>query len=157
MKETAIEKIRTLFPDIPCTEVLDAVVMEVEPDKLESTLTRLKTYPDLDFGLLTDITAVDYLTYPNAPKERFAVVYTLRNWERNWLVQVHTPVADPDEGIPTCTGLWGSANWAEREVYDQYGIRFTAHPDLRRILNHLAISGTSASKGLRYFPGTDLP
>ncbi len=141
MKETAIEKIRALFPDIECRMVLDTVVMDVDTEELESTMTRLKTYPDLDFGLLADVTAIDYLTYPNPPQARFAVVYTLRNWERNWLVQVRTPVADPEKGVPTCSGLWGSANWGEREVYDQYGINFTGHPDLRRILNHWQFQG----------------
>ena len=141
MKETAIDKIRALFPDIECRMVLDTVVMDVDSEKLESTMTRLKTYPDLDFGLLVDVTAIDYLTYPDPPQERFTVVYTLRNWERNWLVQVRIPVADPEKGVPTCSGLWGSANWGEREVYDQYGINFTGHPDLRRILNHWQFQG----------------
>ena len=141
MKETAIEKIRTLFPDIACRTVLDSVVMDVDPEKLESTMTRLRTYPDLDFGLLLDVTAIDYLTYPDPPQERFSVVYTLRNWEKNWLVQVRVPVADPEKGVPTCSGIWGAANWGEREVYDQYGINFAGHPDLRRILNHWQFQG----------------
>ena len=141
MKETAIEKIRTLFPDIACRTVLDSVVMDVDPEKLESTMTRLRTYPDLDFGLLLDVTAIDYLTYPDPPQERFSVVYTLRNWEKNWLVQVRVPVADPEKGVPTCSAIWGAANWGEREVYDQYGINFAGHPDLRRILNHWQFQG----------------
>jgi len=141
MKETAIEKIRALFPDIECRTVLDTIVMDVDAEKLESTMTRLKTYPDLDFGLLVDVTAIDYLTFPDPPEERFAVVYTLRNWEHNWLLQVRTPIADPEVGVPTCCGLWGAANWGEREVYDQYGINFIGHPDLRRILNHWQFQG----------------
>ena len=141
MNETAIEKIRTLFPDIAYRHVLDSIVMDVPPDRLQKTLTRLKTYPDLGFDLLLDITAVDYLSYPEKKDTRFGLVYTLRNWKRNWLLQVCTPVADPDEGVWSCTDLWGSANWAEREVYDQYGIHFNGHPDLRRILNHWQFVG----------------
>ena len=141
MNETAIEKIRTLFPDIAYRNVLDSIVMDVPPDRLEKTLTRLKTYPDLGFDLLIDITAVDYLNYPEKKPARFGLVYTLRNWQRNWLLHVCTPVGDPDVGVWSCTGLWGSADWAEREVYDQYGIRFIGHPDLRRILNHWQFEG----------------
>ncbi len=141
MNETAIEKIRALFPDIDCKDVKGCIVMEVAPALLERTMQRLKTYPDLDFGLLLDITAIDYLTYPQPQDARFYVVYTLRNWQKNWLLQVRTPVADPEIGPPTVSGLWGAADWAEREVYDQYGIRFTGHPDLRRILNHWQFVG----------------
>jgi NADH-quinone oxidoreductase subunit C/D len=87
------------------------------------------------------VTAVDYLDYPVQQATRFSVVYILRNWEKNMVVQVKTPVADPDAGIPTATHLWNSANWGEREAFDQYGIRFLGHPDLRRILNHWQFQG----------------
>ena len=57
------------------------------------------------------------------------------------LIQVRTFVADPEVGVQTATGLWDSANWGEREAYDQYGIVFQGHPDLRRILNHWQFQG----------------
>ena len=141
MNAKAMETIRTAFPDLGCRQVLDCVEMTVPPEKLEETLSRLKLYPELDFGLLVDITAVDYLTYPKPQATRFAVVYLLRNWKKNMLVAVRTPVEDPEKGLPTCTHLWDSANWAEREVWDQYGINFIGHPDLRRILNHWQFQG----------------
>ena len=153
MNETAIEKIRALFPDIECTEVKGCIVMDVASDVLVQTLERLKTYPDLDFGLLLDITAIDYLTYPEPQDARFCVVYTLRNWQKNWLVQVRTPVADPDSGLPSVSRLWGSADWAEREVYDQYGITFVGHPDLRRILNHWQFKGHPLRKDYDIYQG----
>ncbi|WP_163338092.1 NADH-quinone oxidoreductase subunit D [Desulfopila sp. IMCC35008] len=141
MNATATEKIRSAFPDLECRTVLDCVEVTVPPEKLEETLSRLKLYPELDFGLLVDMTAIDYLHYPEKSDYRFYVVYILRNWEENMLVTVRTPVEDPDKGIPTCTHLWDSANWGEREVYDQYGINFIGHPDLRRILNHWQFEG----------------
>jgi len=153
MNETAIEKIRAMFPEITSSEVLDYVVMDVEPGMLEQTLTRLKTYPDLDFSLLLDITAIDYLSYPQPRETRFSVVYTLRNWEKNWLLQIRVPVLDPAIGLPTATGLWGSADWAEREVYDQYGIHFINHPDLRRILNHWQFHGHPLRKDYDIYQG----
>ncbi|WP_407642596.1 NADH-quinone oxidoreductase subunit D [Desulfopila aestuarii] len=127
--------------------------MTVQPEQLEETLSRLKLYPELNFGLLLDITGIDYLEYPVAQDCRFAVVYTIRNWRDNMLVQVKVPVPDPDKGVPTCTHLWSSANWAEREVYDQYGINFIGHPDLRRILNHWQFKGHPLRKDYDIFKG----
>ena len=141
MNTTALEFIQAAFPDVPCTANLDAVVLTVQPEQLETTLSRLKNDPELQYGLLLDVTAVDYLEYPVEQATRFAVVHTLRNWEKNQLVQVRTPVADPETGVPTATHLWDSANWGERETFDQYGITFQGHPDLRRILNHWQFEG----------------
>lgn len=141
MNTTALELIQAAFPDVVCTANLDAVALTVQPEQLETTLSRLKNDPELDFGLLLDVTAVDYLTYPERQDARFAVVHVLRNWEKNQLVQVRTLVDDPETGVPTATHLWDSANWAERETFDQYGINFQGHPDLRRILNHWQFKG----------------
>ncbi|ADW18208.1 NADH dehydrogenase subunit D; NADH dehydrogenase subunit C [Desulfobulbus propionicus DSM 2032] len=141
MNTTALELIQAAFPEAPCTATIDSVVLTVQPEYLEKTLSRLKNDPTLNFSLLLDVTAVDYLNYPEWHEARFFVVYTLRNWEQNRLVQVRVPVADPEVGIPTATGLWDSANWGERETYDQYGIVFQGHPDLRRILNHWQFQG----------------
>ena len=141
MNTTALELLQAAFPDIPCTTSVDAVVLTVQPAQLETTLARLKNDPTLNFGLLLDVTAIDYLDYPVQQEARFFVVYTIRNWEKNMLVQVRTPVTDPGSGIPSATALWDSANWGEREVFDQYGIHFQGHPDLRRILNHWQFQG----------------
>ncbi len=141
MNTTALELIQAAFPGEPCVATLDSVVITVEPEQLETTLSRLKNDPSLNFGLLLDVTAVDYLSYPLQQPARFFVVYTIRNWERNMVVQVRTPVANPEIGIPTATHLWDSANWGERETYDQYGIVFQGHPDLRRVLNHWQFQG----------------
>ncbi len=141
MNATVLEKLQTAFPDASVAAVLDSAVITVSTEKLIDTLSRLKNDRDLRFSLLLDVTAIDYLDYPVAQEARFAVVYTLRNWHQNLLVQVRTPVKDPDIGVPTATGLWDSANWGERETWDQYGINFIGHPDLRRILNHWQFKG----------------
>ncbi len=149
MNATAIELLCAAFPYAACSEVMDTLNITVPTDKIEETLTRLKNDPEFDFGLLLDVTGVDYLDYPVEQDARFYVVYTLRNWEKDLLVQVRTPVKDPDVGIPTATGLWESANWGEREAYDQYGIKFNGHPDLRRILNHWQFQGHPLRKDYR--------
>jgi len=141
MNTTALEKVQAAFPEARCEAVLDYVVVDVPPEKLEPTLSKLRNDASFNCDLLVDVTAIDYLDHPKAPKDRFAVVYTIRNWRDNLLVQVRTPVSDPETGVPSACHLWGSANWGEREAYDQYGIKFQGHPDLRRILNHWQFEG----------------
>lgn len=140
MNETAFTTLQEAFPQAQCSRVLDSAVLDVTADDLSATLKRLKE--EFDYSLLLDVTGIDYLTYPNPPqKERFRVVYTIRNWQKNLLVQVRTPVANPQTGLPTAAGIWEAANWGERECWDQYGINFQGHPDLRRILNHVQFEG----------------
>jgi NADH-quinone oxidoreductase subunit C/D len=141
MNATTIDTLKAAFSYAGLTETLDNVIMTVPSERVEDTLDRLKNDPEWNFSLLLDVTGVDYLDYPEKQDTRFCVVYTLRNWEKDMVVQVRVPVIDPEVGIPTATGLWGSANWGEREVYDQYGINFIGHPDQRRILNHWQFEG----------------
>ncbi|MBM9614440.1 NADH-quinone oxidoreductase subunit D [Desulfobulbus rhabdoformis] len=141
MNTTALETIQAAFPGVPCDSTVESVVLTVQPDQLEQTLSKLKNDPALNYGLLLDVTVVDYLEYPDKQEARFAVVYVLRNWESNLLLHVRIPVADPEAGVPSASKFWGSAIWGEREAYDQYGIQFNGHPDLRRILNHWQFEG----------------
>ncbi len=89
----------------------------------------LKEDPSQDYALLEDITAVDY---PQNEK-RFELIYILFSLTRQDRLFLKLAVAD-GETAPSMTGLWESANWAEREIYDMFGIRFDEHPDLKRIL-----------------------
>jgi NADH-quinone oxidoreductase subunit C len=85
------------------------------------------------FDMLVDVTAVDYLEYPDAV-HRFGVIYPLLSTTANLRLIVKTHVDLPDPELPTATDLWRGADWMEREVYDMFGIVFRGHPDLRRIL-----------------------
>jgi len=85
------------------------------------------------FDMLAEITAADYLKYPGA-RDRFGVVYVLTNTTTGERLVVKTFVNDPEPTLPSVYGLWKSADWLEREVFDMYGIVFDGHPDLRRIL-----------------------
>jgi NADH-quinone oxidoreductase subunit C len=84
---------------------------------------------EFQFGMLADLTAVDYL----GQTPRFEVVYHLNSLERNVRLRVKLQVEEGEE-VDTMTVLWQIANWLEREVWDLFGIRFRNHPDLRRIL-----------------------
>lgn len=96
-------------------------------------------YQEKNFTYLLDITAVDYLKYPQKTKTRFAVIYILRSGD--FKTQITLKVHVNNLQIPSITHFYKSANWAEREVYDQYGITFTNHPNLKRILNHKEFIG----------------
>jgi NADH-quinone oxidoreductase subunit C len=88
---------------------------------------------DCGFDMLVDLTAVDYLRYPDA-RDRFGVVYILSNTNTGLRLVVKTHVNEPDPVLPSVYPLWKGADWMEREVFDMYGIVFDGHPDLRRIL-----------------------
>jgi len=113
--------------------------MMSEAIKIESALllsTLKKARDEEDYTLLLDITAIDNLHKSHPPMTRFELVYVLRhsNFKDTRIYKV--AVVDPEIGVETVSGLFSSADWAEREVYDQYGIHFQNHKMLKRILNH---------------------
>ena len=89
----------------------------------------------LDFDVLMDLTAVDYSKYPGREDgPRFDVVYHLYSVPHNHRLRVKVRVDEDEASVPTAVGLWPIANWFEREVWDMFGVRFSGHPDPRRIL-----------------------
>ena len=84
------------------------------------------------FEQLNDLAGVDYLNYPGAT-DRFAVVYSLLSLKHNHRLWLKVFVNDPNPEIPSVTSVWRGAEWPEREVFDLFGIKFTDHPDLRRM------------------------
>jgi NADH-quinone oxidoreductase subunit C len=85
------------------------------------------------FDMLVELSAADYLHYPDA-KDRYGVWYVLLNVTSGQRLIVKTFVNDPQPELPSVFSLWRGSDWMEREVYDMYGIVFDGHPDLRRIL-----------------------
>lgn len=88
--------------------------------------------PELRFQFLTDLTAVHY---PDKPGAELAVIYHLHNMRDKirLRMKVFTGIANPE--VYTASALFAAANWMERETYDFFGVQFTGHPDLKRILN----------------------
>jgi NADH-quinone oxidoreductase subunit C len=103
----------------------------VPAERVYAVLECLKQ--ECGFDLLVDVTAVDYLHYPDA-RDRFGVIYALLNTATSERVIVKTHLNEPELTLPSVYPLWKGADWMEREVYDMYGIVFDGHPDLRRIL-----------------------
>ena len=85
------------------------------------------------FDMLVDLTAIDYLYFPDAV-DRFGVVYALLNVTTGGRLYVKTMLNEPELELPSVFSLWKGADWMEREIFDMYGIRFEGHPNLRRIL-----------------------
>jgi NADH-quinone oxidoreductase subunit C len=106
-------------------------IVYVARDQAYQILAWLKTTPGQDFNYLTDITAVDYRD-PELPLE---VVYQLRSLERkvDLRLKIQLDKGQPLE-VDSVWGLWKGSDWLEREVFDMFGVTFTGHPDLRRIL-----------------------
>lgn len=101
----------------------------VQPGQVVDALTWLRDTQA--FEILPALTAVDYW-----PQEspRFHVIYQLNSLSKNLSIQVRVPVMASKPVVPTVSGIFASANWREREIWDMFGIRFDGHPDLRRIL-----------------------
>lgn len=114
----------------------NAFKIETTPQHILSVLKLLRDDADLQFRQLTDLTAVDY---PERPA-RFELVYILLSISENCRVRVCVPI-DEDAVAPSVTELFSSANWAEREVWDMFGIYFSGHPDLRRLLTDYGFEG----------------
>ena len=110
--------------------------IEVDIEKLYSTILYLKLNDKCRFKQLIDITAVDY---PEKEK-RFKLVYLLLSHENNLRILINIKI-DEKTSVPSITKIFPSANWMEREVFDMYGVSFKDHPDLRRILTDYGFKG----------------
>ena len=99
-------------------------------------LTKLRDDPNGQFEILLDICGVDYPARP----ERFDVVYHLLSPRKNQRIRVKL-ATDDKSAVPSVVEVFPAANWYEREAYDMYGILFSGHPDLRRILTDYGFEG----------------
>lgn len=108
---------------------LDQPTYTVSVDCLYDVMVELKDDPDSDFDYLVDLTALDYL----GDDKRFCLVYHLYSYKHAKLIRVRSRIGE-EEAAPSMTSLWKTAGWMEREVYDLFGIEFSGHDDLKRIL-----------------------
>ncbi|HKQ78923.1 MAG TPA: NADH-quinone oxidoreductase subunit C/D [Blastocatellia bacterium] len=106
-------------------------------DKARDMLRYLKTKTERPYRFLYDLTAIDERVRNNRndqPASDFTVVYHLLSFERNRDIRIKVALAGERPSLPTITDIWPAANWYEREVWDMFGVTFTGHPHLRRIL-----------------------
>ena len=114
----------------------DALTITLDAEYILSILKFLRDHSSCSFTQLIDICAVDY---PNRPL-RFDVVYHLLSMTQNQRVRVKIQASETTQ-IPSSTDLFHAANWYEREAFDLYGVLFSAHPDLRRLLTDYGFVG----------------
>ncbi len=114
----------------------DEVTLEVESQDVLRLLCALRDNGSCQFKQLVDVCGVDY----PAREKRFEVVYHLLSLKYNCRVRVKVALAEGEE-VPSAVDIFSNANWLEREVYDMYGVVFTDHPDLRRILTDYGFEG----------------
>ena len=112
------------------------IQINVNADDLISTLQFLKDNDSCQFRQLTDIAGVDFPEREN----RFDVIYHFLSFKHNVRIRVKTQINE-NKAIQSITQLFPAANWFEREAFDMYGIQFTNHPDLRRILTDYGFEG----------------
>jgi len=148
---------------VSLTNRLNELTLVIHASDLIGVMTRLRDDADLSFEQLIDLCGMDYSTYgsdvceggaylksdfvADAYPSRFAVVYHLLSVKRNMRLRVR--VFAEDDGLPvvdSVADIWSSANWYEREAFDLYGIIFTGHPDLRRILTDYGFVGSPFRK-----------
>jgi len=112
-------------------EAFGEVSVRVARERIVDVCTVLRD--QVPFEVLADLSAVDFLGVAPA-EDRFLVAYHLLSLARNIRLRLRAFVPDTDARVPSVTGVWSTADWHEREVYDFFGIEFAGHPDLRRIL-----------------------
>jgi NADH-quinone oxidoreductase subunit C len=132
--ERVEEKLRERFPGVAferqTAEAMRDPTLLVPAEDLVPVCTFLRDDPECAFAMLAWISGVDRL--PRVP--RFEVVYNLLSLTHNARFTLKVRVPEEQPKVPTVVGVWPTANWHERETYDFYGVTFTGHPDLTRIL-----------------------
>ena len=129
-------RLKAEFPSAASSLAFGELTLTVEAKDILRVLAYLRDDPECQFTILIDICGVDY---PNRPR-RFDVVYHLLSIAKNKRIRikVETEEASP---VPSVVLVHPAANWFEREAFDMYGILFTDHPDLRRILTDYGFTG----------------
>ncbi|MBA3936913.1 MAG: NADH-quinone oxidoreductase subunit C, partial [Planctomycetes bacterium] len=108
----------------------------VPASRLREVVRHLRDDPELRFGMLLDVVGIDYLAFPDHRGARYAVTYPLKSLAFRHRVTLKVWIEEEDAKVPSLHDLFKSADWAERETWDQYGIVFVGHPNLKRLLNH---------------------
>jgi NADH-quinone oxidoreductase subunit C len=129
---------------VSLTQALGEITMVVNPADYVGVAQVLREDPGLAFAQLIDLCGVDYSAYGDGEwnGRRFAATSQLLSIEHNWRMRLRVFAADDDfPVVDTLTGVWCNANWYEREAFDLFGIMFSGHPDLRRILTDYGFIG----------------
>ena len=130
--ENIINTLNEKFADqVVRTEVLyDFPVITLKKEKIADVIQHLYQHPETKFQFLTTLCAIHY-----PEQSQIAVMYQLHNMESNQQVRLKIFLPAENPVAPSITSVFAAANWLERETYDFFGVNFTGHPNLKRILN----------------------
>lgn len=117
--------------DILSVEILyDFLTINFKKDNIIDLIRYLYDHPVAKFQYLTTLCGIHY-----PDNKQIAMMYQLHSLVNNWRIRIKIYLPEEEAVTPTLTGIFSAANWMERETYDFFGVKFTGHPDLRRILN----------------------
>ena len=127
-----VKELKNKFSDsiVVAQEFLGQLSIQVSGERIVEICEFLKTHAKTPFNYLSDLTCVHY---PDRKEGPFEIVYNLFSIDTNERVRLKVQTTD-SRGVDSVTGVWPSANWLEREVFDLFGVQFMNHPDLRRLL-----------------------
>ena len=131
---------------VSLTQAVGEITLVVNAAEYLGAAQTLHDDPSLGFAQLMDLCGVDYSAYGEGVSAwkgaRFAATSQLLSMEHNWRVRLRVFATDDDfPVVETLCGIWNNANWYEREAFDLFGIMFSGHPDLRRILTDYGFIG----------------
>ena len=131
MNERILQALTSQFPGSveAQSEFRGDLTIQVKKQDIVRVCTFLRSDPELSFDMLIDLLGVDMYR----PEGRFEVVYNLYSLRNKRYVRLKVVADESDPVVPTVTGVWSGANWHERETFDMIGVRFSGHPDLRRL------------------------
>ncbi|WP_442773428.1 NADH-quinone oxidoreductase subunit C [Paenirhodobacter enshiensis] len=137
LKELADHIARRRAADVLSTEIaFDQLTVTVQASAMPEFAEFLRDDTNCRFSTLLDITAIDWPTRP----ARFDIVWNFLSMWRNQRIRVKAAVRE-DEMVPSVTPVFAGASWYEREVFDMFGVIFSGHPDLRRLLTDYGFRG----------------
>ena len=131
MNNKILDRLKTKFTDIisDASEFRGELTVVLPKERIVEVCRFLKEDDELRFNLLADLCGIDMYT----PTRRFGIIYNLYSFTNKFRVRLKTFTEADHPKVPTVTGIWGTANWHERETFDMFGIIFEGHPDLRRM------------------------
>jgi NADH/F420H2 dehydrogenase subunit C len=117
-----------LIVQMPANYPTDVPILYIPKSQILTLLEELKSGSQFQYDFLSDITATD-----EGGLDRFEVIYQLYSYQTGARIRIKVKLKE-DESTPTAISIWPGANWAEREIWDMFGIKFDGHPNLKRLL-----------------------
>lgn len=145
MPETNISLIESKYPEFTKAFRDEVLLVEdfrgdlcisVRPGRIRDIARFLKTDPSTQFDILMDLFGMDYMKFEPEPLERFAVVYLFYSLKHHEHLRIKVFLPEDAPTVDSIHDIYAAVNWNEREVWDLFGIVFTGHPNLIRILCH---------------------